>query len=65
MKIEYIEYADFIHKAVMKENYDSKNIYKVLASVDIYYNLLFLEKEEKFNIFNRALRSLLVLMTHK
>jgi hypothetical protein len=50
---------------VTKENYDSNNIHKVLSSVDIFYNLLFLEKEEHFNILNRCLRSLLVLMTHK
>lgn len=61
----FLSEIDQIHRLVTKENYDSNNIHKVLSSVDIFYNLLFLEKEEKFNILNRCLRSLLVLMTHK
>jgi len=61
----YLEYADLIHKLVGKEIFESKNIHKILACVDIYYNLLFFEKDEKFNLFKRALRSLLILMTHK
>jgi hypothetical protein len=62
---KYLNYTDFIHKSIGKENYDSNNIHKILASVDIYYNLLFFEKEEKINLFKRALKSLLILMTHK
>jgi hypothetical protein len=61
----FLEEADFIHKAVLKENTGSNNIHKILASVDIYYNLLFFTKEEAFKIYNRALKSLLMLMTHK
>jgi hypothetical protein len=61
----YLEKVDLIHKYITRENYDSNNIHKVLASVDIFYNLLFFPKEEKFNLFNRCLKSLLVLMTHK
>jgi len=61
----FIEEIDQIHKFVMKENFESKNIHKILSSVDIYYNILFFEKEETFNLFNRTLKSILVLMTHK
>jgi hypothetical protein len=61
----FLEDVDQIHKNVMKENFESKNIHKILSSVDIYYNILFFEKEEKFNLFNRTLRSILMLMTHK
>lgn len=62
---KYLDYIDFVHKSIGKEIYESKNIYKILAAVDIYYNLLFFEKEEKFNLFKRSLKSLLILMTHK
>jgi hypothetical protein len=60
----YLEEIDKIHKFILKENNLSKNIHKVLSSVDIYYNLLYFEKEDNFNIFTRSLKSLLVLMTH-
>lgn len=62
---QFFEFIDKIHKYVTKENYESNNIHKVLSSVDIFYNILYFEKENNFNIFNRSLRSLLVLMTHK
>jgi hypothetical protein len=65
IKDQFLEEADFIHKAVLKENSDSKNIHKILSSVDIHYNLLFFTKEDKYNIYKRALKSLLMLMTHK
>jgi hypothetical protein len=65
IKDEFLEEADLIHKAVLKENSDPKNIHKILASVDIYFNLLFFTKEDKFNIYKRAMKSLLMLMTHK
>lgn len=63
--LKYLEYTDFIHKSLSKENFQSKNIHKILASVDIYYNFLFFEKEEKVNLYKRSLKSLLILMTHK
>jgi hypothetical protein len=61
----FLEEIDQIHKFVMKENFESKNIHKILSSVDIYYNILFFEKEETFDLLNRTLKSILVLMTHK
>ena len=65
MDSKFLEDIDQIHRFVMKENYDSKNIHKILASVDIYYNILFLEREDSLNLFNRTLKSILLLMTHK
>lgn len=62
---EYLEFIDKIHLAIKKENYESKNITKVLSSVDILYNILFFKKEEKFDLFKRTLRSILLLMIHK
>jgi hypothetical protein len=64
MHPDFLPEVDQIHKSVMKENQESKNIYKILASVDIYYNMLFFEKENVFNLFARSLKSLLVQMTH-
>ena len=61
----FYEDIDLVHKFVAKENYESNNIHKILASIDIFYNILFFEKEDKFNLLNRSLRSLLVLITHK
>ena len=61
---KYIHYADIIHKSVVKENTDC-NIHKILASVDIFYNLLFFEQEEKYNIYKRSLKSIIFLLTHK
>ena len=62
---EYMEFVDLIHLAIKKENYESKNITKVLSSVDILYNILFFKKEEKFDLFKRTLRSILIMMSHK
>ena len=61
----YIEYFNQIHNYVTKENYESKNIHKILNSIDIFYNLLFFEKEDKYKIIEKCLRSLLRLMCHK
>jgi hypothetical protein len=62
---EYLEFVDFIHLAIKKENYESKNITKVLSSVDILYNILYFKKEEKYDLFNRTLKSILIMMLHK
>ena len=62
---DYLDYYNSIYTFVRAENIDSKNIHKILNSVDIYYNLLFIEKEEKFNIINKSLKSILFLMCHK
>ena len=62
---DYLEYYNSIYTFVRNENIDSKNIHKILNSVDIYYNLLFIEKEEKYNIINKTLKSILFLMCHK
>jgi hypothetical protein len=65
IKNDYLPFADIIHKSVVKENADN-NIHKILTSVDIYYNLLFFDNTEvNYNIYKRALKSLIVLMTHK
>ena len=61
----FLEYYNKIYTYVRNENIDSKNIHKVLNSIDIYYNLMFLEKEEKFNILNKSMKSMLFLMCHK
>jgi hypothetical protein len=42
---DYIEYLNKIHTFVTKENYESKNIHKILNSIDIFYNLLYFEKD--------------------
>ena len=62
---DYLDYYNSIYTYVRNENIDSKNIHKVLNSIDIYYNLLFIEKEEKFNVINKSLKSILFLMCHK
>ena len=62
---DYLEYYNKIYTFVRNENVDSKNIHKVLNSIDIYYNLTFLEKEEKYNILSKSLKSMLFLMCHK
>ena len=62
---DYIEYLNKIHTFVTKENYESKNIHKILNSIDIFYNLLYFEKDEKYQILQKCLRSLLRLMCHK
>ena len=59
---DYLEYYNSIYTYVRNENIESKNIHKILNSIDIYYNLLFIEKEEKFNVINKSLKSLLFLM---
>lgn len=61
---KFIEYVDEIHKCTAKENYESKNIYKILNSVDIFYNLLFFERDSKFDMFTKSMKSLLFLMNH-
>lgn len=61
----YLKDIEQIYKFVMKENFESKNIHKILSSVDIYYNILFFEREENLNLFNKTLKSILILMTHK
>ena len=65
IKNDYIAQGDKIHKCVMKENKDSTNIHKILYSVDIFYNMLFYEKENTFKVMYRCMRSLLILMCHK
>ena len=62
---DYLEYYNSIYTFVKNENVDSKNIHKILNSIDIYYNLLYTEKEEKYKIINKALKSILFLMCHK
>ena len=62
---DYLEYYNSIYTFVRNENIDSKNIHKILNSIDIYYNLLFIDKEEKYNVINKSLKSLLFLMCHK
>ena len=62
---DYLEYYNSIYTFVRNENIDSKNIHKILKSIDIYYNLLFIDKEEKYNVINKSLKSLLFLMCHK
>ena len=62
---DYIEYYNSIYTYVRNENIDNKNIHKILNSIDIYYNLLFIEREEKYNVINKSLKSLLFLMCHK
>ena len=62
---DYLSFVDKIHKSVMKENIESKNIHKILYSVDIFYNMLFYEKEDNFKVMYRSLRSLLILMCHR
>ena len=62
---DYIEKIDQIQRLLIQENYATCNIYKVLAGVDIYYNMLFYEKEDKFNIQKRCIKSMLYLMCHK
>ncbi|MCQ2815843.1 MAG: tubulin-specific chaperone D [archaeon] len=62
---DYIEKIDMIQRLLIQENYASCNIHKVLAGVDIYYNMLFYEKEEKYNILKRCIKSMLYLMCHK
>ena len=62
---EYLEQIDNIYKCVIKENFESKNIHKILNSVDIFYSMLFFEKETKYNLLTKCLRSLLLLMCHK
>ena len=61
---KFLEYVDEIHKSTARENYESKNIYKILNSVDIFYNLLFFERDSKFDIFKKSMKSLLFLMNH-
>jgi hypothetical protein len=61
---KFVEYVEEIHKSTAKENYESKNIHKILNSVDIYYNMLFFEKTEKVDIFTKAMKSILFLMNH-
>ena len=61
---KFLEAVEEIHKAVGKENYESKNIHKILNSVDIYYNMLFFEKTEAIDMFTKAMKSLLFLMNH-
>ena len=62
---DYLEYYNSIYSFVRSENIESKNIHKILNSIDIYYNLLFVEREEKFKIVNKSLKSILFLMCHK
>ena len=62
---EYIETYNKIYNFVRNENIDSKNIHKILNSIDIYYNLMFLEKEEKYNVVRKSIKSILFLMCHK
>ena len=62
---KFIEYIDEIHKSSSKENYESKNIHKILNSVDIFYNLLFFESNSKVNIYTKSMKSLLFLMNHR
>jgi hypothetical protein len=59
---DYLEYYNSIYSCVRSENIESKNIHKILNSIDIYYNLLFIEKEEKFNVINKSLKSLLFII---
>ena len=61
----YLEYYNKIYTFVRNENIESKNIHKILNSIDIYYNLMFLEKEEKYNVLNKSMKSILFLMCHK
>ena len=62
---DYLEYFNKIYGFVRSENIDSKNIHKVLNSIDIYYNLMFLEKDEKYNVSMKSMKSMLFLMCHK
>jgi len=62
---DYLEYFNKIYGFVRNENIDSKNIHKVLNSIDIYYNLMFLEKDEKYNVTKKSMKSMLFLMCHK
>lgn len=61
----FLEYVDEIHKYTTIENYETKNIHKILNSVDIFYNLLFFERNSKVDIFTKSMKSLLFLMNHK
>ena len=62
---DYLEYYNSIYSCVRSENIESKNIHKLLNSIDIYYYLLFIERETKFNIINKSMKSILFLMCHK
>ena len=61
---DFIEVVEEIHKNTARENYESKNIHKILNSVDIFYNLLFFERDTKVDIFTKSMKSLLFLMNH-
>ena len=62
---DYLEYYNSIYSCVRSENIESKNIHKLLNSIDIYYYLLFIERETKYNIINKSMKSILFLMCHK
>ena len=62
---DYLENYSKIYNFVRNENIDSKNIHKILNSIDIYYNLMFLEKEDKYNVVIKSIKSILFLMCHK
>ena len=62
---DYLENYSKIYNYVRNENIDSKNIHKILNSIDIYYNLMFLEKEDKYNVVIKSIKSILFLMCHK
>ena len=62
---DFLDYYSKIYTFVRNENIDSKNIHKILNSIDIYYNLMFIEKEDKYNILGKSMKSILFLMCHK
>lgn len=64
INVKFLETVEEIHKSVGRENYESKNIHKILNSVDIFYNLLFFEKSTNVELFNKSMKSLLFLMNH-
>lgn len=66
MKIDcYPKYLDQIQKKIIEENATNPNIHRMLICPDIYFNILLFPKENEYNCYNRALKSLLFLMTHK
>ena len=65
ININYLKYISEIQKYMISENLNSTNIHKILICPDIYYNILFYDKENSYKCHERALRSLLFLMMHK
>ena len=67
INMDYIDYYNKIYSFVRTENIESKNIHKILNSIDIYYNLMFIENEQNTveEVVKKSMKSILFLMCHR